>query len=76
MHKVAIELEMPDDWSHFRLPPALNARLTGLLDRQDRTRRLTAAERAQAEELVNLAEMLSFLRLRAARADGDCTPRR
>lgn len=67
-HVVAIELEMPDDLARFRLPLAVNKRLQALLDRQDRGARLTAAERKEAEGLVNLAELLSLLQLRAGRA--------
>jgi len=66
-HVVAIELEMPDDLAHFRLPAAVNKRLEQLLDRQDSGERLTTAERQEAEGLVNLAELLSLLRLRARR---------
>jgi len=66
-HVVAIELEMPDDLARFRLPLAVNQRLQELLDRQDRGDRLTAAERKEAEGLVNLAELLSLLQQRAAR---------
>ena len=67
-HVVAIELEMPGDLARFRLPPAVNKRLQVLLDRQDGGERLTTAERKEAEGLVNLAELLSLLRLRAGRA--------
>ena len=66
-HVVAIELEMPDDLARFRLPLAVNKRLQALLDRQDGGDRLTAAERKEAEGLVNLAELLSLLQLRAGR---------
>jgi hypothetical protein len=65
---VAIELEVPDDLSRFRLPPGVQARLQALLDRQDEGTVLTPAERQEAEGLVNLAEMLTLLRLRVARA--------
>lgn len=65
---IAIELKIPADLARFRLPPAVNNRLQQLLDRQDSGERLTAAERKEAEGLVNLAEMLSLLRLRVARA--------
>ena len=65
---VAIQLEIPDDLARFRLPPGVNARLQELLDRQDGGKRLTAAERKEAEGLVNLAEMLSLLQLRVERA--------
>jgi len=41
--------------------------LQSLLDRQDSGQPLTVQEREEAEELVNLAEFLSLLRLRAER---------
>jgi hypothetical protein len=66
---VAIELEIPDDLAEFRLPAGVHARLQELLDRQDRGLILSAAERHEAEGLVNLAELLSLLRLRAERAN-------
>lgn len=64
---VSIQLEMPKDLARFRLPAAVNARLHELLDRQDSGSRLSAAERREAEGLVELAELLAFLRLRAER---------
>jgi len=69
MHRtVDIQLKMPDDLGRLRLPAGLNSRLQQLLDRQDRGKRLSIAERQEAEGLVDLAEFLSFLRLRAKRA--------
>lgn len=65
---VVIELEMPGDLKQFRLPRGVNRRLQDLLDKQSRDGKLTRAERHEAEGLVNLAEMLSLLRLRAERA--------
>ena len=65
---VAIQLEVPDDLARFRLPPGVNTRLQELLDRQDSGQRLTASERKEARGLVNLAELLSVLRLRVERA--------
>jgi hypothetical protein len=65
---VQIELDLPGDLERFRLPAALNDRLQELLDRQDQGQPLTAAEFAQAEGLVELAELLTYLRLRAERA--------
>jgi hypothetical protein len=65
---VVIELEMPDDLKQFRLPKGVNRRPQDLLDKQSREGKLSRAERQEAEGLVNLAEMLSLLRLRAARA--------
>ena len=64
---VAIKLSVPDDLARFRLPDGVNARLQVLLDRQEGGQRLTPAERKEAEGLVNLAELLSLLRLRVER---------
>lgn len=64
---VSIQLEVPDDLARFRLPAGVQARLQELLDRQDQGGRLSAAERREAEGLVNLAEFLSLLRLCAER---------
>jgi hypothetical protein len=62
---ITIELDLPDDLARFRFPSALDARLRELLDRQDSGIALTDGERREAEGLVDLAEMLSLLRLRA-----------
>jgi hypothetical protein len=43
--------------------------LTELLDKQDQGTPLTDAERLEAEGLVDLAELLSLLRMRLERAD-------
>lgn len=67
--RVSIEIEVPTDLARFRLPRALQARLQELFDRQDRGQRLSPAERQQAEGLVNIAELLSLLRLRVERED-------
>jgi hypothetical protein len=64
---LTIEVGLPDDLARFRLPQAVAARLQTLLDRQDSGEPLTAAERDEAEGLVNLAEFLTLLRLRAER---------
>jgi hypothetical protein len=68
MSRVAVEIEIPDDLARFRLPAGVQARLQGLLDRQDGGAPLTEAERQEAEGLVNLAELLTLLKLRAERA--------
>jgi hypothetical protein len=60
------KLDWPDDFRHFRLPDGVQARLTALLDRQDAGKKLTAAEREEAEGLVNLAELMSLLKLRSS----------
>ena len=64
---ILIELEVPTDLDKFQLPKGVNERLQELLDRQDRGEGLTAAERTEAEGLVDLAELLSLLRLRTQR---------
>ena len=62
---VTIELDLPADLAQFRLPPGVNARLRQLLDRQEKGVPLKDAERREAEGLVELAELLTLLRLRA-----------
>lgn len=68
MSSVTIEVDLPEDWAHFSLPPALDARLTVLLDQQDRNGGLAEAERREAEALCELVDMLTLLKLRAERA--------
>jgi hypothetical protein len=65
--QIILELEVPEDLEQLRLPEGVNRRLHELLDRQDRGETLTPDERQEAEGLVNLAELLSLLRLRAQR---------
>lgn len=62
-------IEIPVNLAHFRLPDAVQARLQYLLDQQDSGKKLTAKERQEAEGLVQLAEFLSLLNLRAARME-------
>jgi len=62
-----IEVDLPGDLTWLRLPEAVAARLQALLDRQDSGEPLTVAERDEAEGLVNLAEFLTLLWLRAER---------
>jgi hypothetical protein len=64
---LTIEVDLPTDLARFRLPGAVAARLQELLDRQDSGQPLTEQERAEAEGLVDLAEFLTLLRLRAER---------
>ena len=64
---VLVEIEVPADLDRFRLPQGVNDRLQELLDRQDRGEALTAAERTEAEGLVDLSELLALLRLRTQR---------
>ena len=65
---ILIELEIPTELEKFRLPAGVQQRLQDLLDRQDQGTALTPAERQEAEGLVNLAGLLSLLRLRWQRA--------
>ena len=62
---VLVELQLPKDWRRFRLPKALQDRLQFLLDRQEETGHLSPAEKGEAEALVELADLLSLLKLRA-----------
>jgi hypothetical protein len=67
MLHVLVEIEMPSDLDQFKLPTGVDERLQDLLDRQDRGESLTPGERREAEGLVDLAEVLSLLRVRAQR---------
>lgn len=58
-------IEIPRDLVYFELPDAVQARLQYLLDRQDAGEELSPEERREAEGLVELAEFLSLLNLRA-----------
>jgi hypothetical protein len=60
-------IEIPIELTRFEFPPAVQARLQFLLDRQDNGQILTQEERQEAEGLVELAEFLSLLHLRATR---------
>jgi hypothetical protein len=64
---VVMEIEMPAGWEDFRLPEGVDDRLQDLLDRQDGGEKLSSAERKEAEGLVELAEWLSLMRLKANR---------
>ena len=69
--EVVVRLQLPTDLEEFRLPVGVDERLQHLLGKQDGGEALTATERREAEGLVNMAELLSLLRLRAQRAVGD-----
>jgi hypothetical protein len=71
---VTIELELPEDHRRLQLPQAVDDRLQFLLDRQDHGEALTSQERAEAEGLVELAETLTILRLRAERRESEGSP--
>ena len=60
-------IEIPIELTQFQLPPAVQDRLTFLLDRQDQGYTLSSSECQEAEGLVELAEFLSLLSLRSTR---------
>lgn len=62
-----LEVDLPDDLARLKLPRAVAERLQSLLDRQDSGAPLTAQERDEAEGLVNLAELLTLIRLKNER---------
>ena len=64
---LTLDVNLPGDLDRFRLPRAVGDRLQSLLDRQDAGEALSTPEREEAEGLVNLAELLTLLRLRAER---------
>lgn len=57
-----VQFTMDQELARFELPAAVQERLEALLDRQDRGEPLS-----EAEGLVEMAEFLSLLRLRAER---------
>ena len=64
---IQVEIEVPGDLARFHLPEGVQGRLQELLDRQDAGRTLSAGEEREAAGLVDLAELLSLLRMRAER---------
>jgi hypothetical protein len=67
-NQIVLQINLPGDLRQLRFPRALNRRLQQLLDKQDESGRLSISERQEAEGLVEMAEMISLLRLRAARS--------
>jgi hypothetical protein len=66
--KVDFEIEVPADLARIQLPEGVDRRLQALLDKQDRGTPLSSDEQAEAEGLVDLAELLTLLRLRSSRS--------
>ena len=58
---------MPISARRIRLAKGVNDRLRKLLDRQRRGEKLTPEEKRGSKGLVELAEMLSLMRLRSER---------
>lgn len=71
--KVDFEIELPADLARLHLPEGLDRRLQSLLDKQNQGTPLTPDEQAEAEGIVDLADLLTLLRLRS-RAHVDGTP--
>ena len=65
---VHLDCDLPVELSRLRLPEGVDRRLHALLDKQDQGEELSPDERAEAEGLVTLTELLDLLRLRATRA--------
>jgi hypothetical protein len=57
-------IDPPADLARFRLSAAVAARFQSFLDRQDAGPTPTPEERAEAEGLADLADLLTLLRLR------------
>ena len=56
-------------FADYKMPVALDDRLTELLDKQDETGKLTSKERKEAEALVELANFLTLLKFDSLRRD-------
>jgi len=67
---IHLKIEVPGDLAKLRLPKGVEKRLHLLLDKQDHGETLSAAEKREAEGLVDLEELLSLLRLRSRRVNG------
>lgn len=62
-----MQLTIDDSLFQLELPPGVDSRLQELLNRQHNGIELSLSEKQEAEGLVELAEFLSLLRLRALR---------
>jgi hypothetical protein len=67
---VHVDVELPWELARLSLPEGVDRRLHALLDKQDLGEPLTDDERAEAEGLAELADLLTLLRLRAKREAG------
>ena len=65
--QIVIDLHIPESLEEFRFPRWANMRLQKLLDKQDLGGELSSDEREEAEYLVDLAELLTAIRLRCRR---------
>jgi hypothetical protein len=71
--KIQLEIEVPADLARLQLPEGVDRRLQALLDKQDGGTPLSPDEQAEAEGLVELADLLTLLRLRSS-TKGTLTP--
>ena len=63
---IDLKIAVPQELARLHLPEGVDRRLQALLDKQDSGMPLTPDEQAEAEGLVELAELLTLLRLRAS----------
>ena len=63
---IDLKIAVPQELARLHLPEGVDRRLQALLDKQDSGTPLTPDEQAEAEGLVELAELLTLLRLRAS----------
>jgi len=66
--KVDLEIEVPEDLARLHLPEGVDRRLHALLDKQDGGTPLSPDEQAEADGLVDLADLLTLLRLRISKS--------
>lgn len=66
-YSVQLDVELPGDLARFKLPAGVGQRLTELLEKQDAGEGLTERELTEAEGLVDLADTLTYLRLKLER---------
>lgn len=71
---IQIQLQVPENLGNLAFPEALDRRLHALLDKQDQGERLTDDEQVEAEALVDLAQLLTLLRLRMSPQTPVATP--
>lgn len=67
--KILFELELPEVLNELRFPKRLDDRLHSLLDKQNEYGDLSPEEFEEAEYLVELAQLITILRMRAQRAE-------
>jgi hypothetical protein len=68
--KVQLEIEVPADLARLQLPEGVDRRLQALLDKQDGGTPLSPDEQAEAAGLVEIADLLTLLRLRSSAKNG------